>query len=138
MSKKHPNLNERVAVIPVVKVKKRFMVYMITSREQQTWIIPTGKFEEKLSCRKVALLEAFEEAGILGRLDKKFKESVRLSSPSGKHTRKNTVFLLHVKRKLKHWPEFKERKRKLVSLKSYLKSISNVKLKKKLVKNLAH
>ena len=117
-------------------IRDRLKVYLITSREERKWIIPTGKLEKKLNNRQVAALEAFEEAGILGKLDKHFREQVLLQSPSGKHKRKTTVFLLYVKRILKCWPEIHDRKRKLVSLKKYLKSVSNRKLKRKLAKNI--
>ncbi len=116
--------------------KTRLKVYLITSREERKWIIPTGKLEKKLNNRQVAALEAFEEAGILGKLDKHFREQVLLQSPNGKHKRKTTVFLLYVKRILKCWPEIHDRKRKLVSLKKYLKSVSNRKLKRELAKNI--
>jgi 8-oxo-dGTP pyrophosphatase MutT (NUDIX family) len=129
-------MKKRIAVVPVVMSKTRLKVYLITSREERKWIIPTGKLEKKLNNRQVAALEAFEEAGILGKLDKHFREQVLLQSPSGKHKRKTTVFLLYVKRILKCWPEIHDRKRKLVSLKKYLKSVSNRKLKQKLAKNI--
>ena len=136
MTNKHQDKNERIAVVPIVKNHAKLRVYLVTSREQRQWIIPTGKLEKKLSNRKVAALEAFEEAGIIGKLDKHFSERVLLQSPSGKHARKTTVFLLHVKQILKFWPEIRERKRKLVSIKKYLKSISNKKLKRKLAQNI--
>jgi 8-oxo-dGTP pyrophosphatase MutT (NUDIX family) len=129
-------MKKRIAVVPVVMSKTRLKVYLITSREERKWIIPTGKLEKKLNNRQVAALEAFEEAGILGKLDKHFREQVLLQSPNGKHKRKTTVFLLYVKRILKCWPEIHDRKRKLVSLKKYLKSVSNRKLKRELAKNI--
>lgn len=135
VSKQH-HKKKRVAVVPVVMNKTKLKVYLITSREERQWIIPTGKLEKKLSNRQVAALEAFEEAGILGKLDKNFRERVSLHSPSGKRKRKTTVFLLYVKRILKYWPEIRERKRKLISMKKYLKSVSNKKLKRKLAKNI--
>lgn len=129
-------MKKRIAVVPVFMSKTKLKIYLITSRKKRHWIIPTGKLEKKLSNRQVAALEAFEEAGILGKLDKHFRERMFLQSPSGKHERKTTVFLLYVKRILKYWPEIHERKRKLVSVKKYLKSVSNKKLKKKLTKNI--
>lgn len=136
MASKRHHKKKRIAVVPVVMNKARLKVYLITSREKRKWIIPTGKLEKKLSNRQVAALEAFEEAGILGKLDKHFREQVLLQSPSGKHKRKTTIFLLYVKRILKCWPEIHDRKRKLVSLKKYLESISDRKLKRKLAKNI--
>jgi 8-oxo-dGTP pyrophosphatase MutT (NUDIX family) len=136
MTNKQQDKKERIAVIPIVLDNEKLRVYLITSREQRRWIIPTGKPERKLSNRQVAALEAFEEAGILGKIDKNFSERVLLHSPSGKHERKTTVFLLYVKRTLKLWPEIRERKRKLVSIKKYLKSISNKKFKRKVARNI--
>ncbi len=137
MVSKHHFKQKRIAVVPVVVNKTKLQVYLITSRQERQWIIPTGKLEKKLSNRQVAALEAFEEAGILGKLDKHFRERVLLQSPSGKRKRKTTVFLLYVKRTLKYWPEIRERKRKLVSMKEYLKSVSNKTLKRKLAKNIS-
>lgn len=141
MGKKHQKLKQRVAALPILvkkskhkkNRKKKCMVYMITSREQGQWIIPTGKLEKNLSNRRVALLEAFEEAGILGVLDEQFKVQILIQSPSGKKKRKTIVFLLYVKRILNHWPEENERRRKFVSIQTYVKTVSDKKLKKKLL-----
>ena len=142
MGKKHQKLKQRVAVLPILikkgkrKKKNRWRkckIYLITSREQGQWIIPTGKLEKNLSNRRVALLEAFEEAGILGKLDEQFKVQVLLQSPCGKKKRKTIVFLLYVKRILNHWPEESERKRKSVSIQTYMKTVSDKKLKRKLL-----
>ncbi len=141
MGKKHQKLKKRVAVLPILmkkckhkkKRKKKCKIYLVTSREHSQWIIPTGKLEKNLSNRRVALLEAFEEAGILGKLDDQFKMQVLLQRPRGKKKRKTIVFLLYVKRILNHWPEESERKRKAISIDSYIKTISDKKLKKKLL-----
>ncbi len=145
MGKKHQKLNKRVAVLPILmensknkkkhgkKRKKKCKIYLVTSRVQGQWIIPTGKLEKNLSNRRVALLEAFEEAGILGKLDAQFKVHVQLQRPCGKKTRTTIVFLLYVKRILNHWPEESQRKRKAISIESYIETVSDKKLKKKLL-----
>lgn len=141
MGKKHQKLHKRVAVLPILvkkskrkkKCKKKCKIYLVTSREQGQWIIPTGKLEKNLSNRRVALLEAFEEAGILGKLDEQFKVEVLLQSPRRKKKRKTIIFLLHVKRILNHWPEESERKRKSMSIERYVKTVSDKKLKRKLL-----
>ena len=137
MGKKHQKLKQRIAVLPILikkgKRKKKCKIYLVTSREQGQWIIPTGKLEKNLSNRRVALLEAFEEAGVLGKLDEEFKVQVLLQSPRGKKKRKTIVFLLYVKRILNHWPEQSERKRKSVSIRTYVKTVSDKKLKRKLL-----
>ena len=137
MGKKHQKLKQRIAVLPILmkkcKHKKNCKIYLVTSREQGQWIIPTGKLEKNLSNRRVALLEAFEEAGVLGKLDDQFELQVLLQTPRGKKKRKTIVFLLHVKHILNHWPEENERRRKSISIESYVKTISDKKLKRKLL-----
>ena len=141
MGKKTQKHEKRIAVLPVLvkktkhkkKRKKKCKIYLVTSREQGQWIIPTGKLEKNLSNRRVALLEAFEEAGILGKLDEQFKVQVLLQSPRGKKKRKTIIFLLYVKRILSHWPEKSERKRKSMSIESYIETVSDKKFKQKLL-----
>lgn len=136
MGSKHQKLDERVAVLPVLiekkKRKPRCRIYLVTSRCQGTWIIPTGKLEKKLSNRRVAELEAFEEAGVIGKIDERFKLQVWMYSPCGKKKRKTTIYLLHVKRTLRCWPEHKQRKRKSISLEDYMRTVPDKKLKRRL------
>lgn len=127
---------KRVAVIPVVKKKKKCKVFLVTSRDRQKWILPTGKHEKKMSDKKVAMLEAFEEAGVIGRIDNSFCKLIEVSSPSGKKKRKTKLYLIKVSKQLKRWPEKKERKRKLVDLKRMPRFVKDKKLKK-IIKNKA-
>jgi 8-oxo-dGTP pyrophosphatase MutT (NUDIX family) len=132
MAKAHKDKGPRIAVVPVIVRKKKRSIGLVTSRAQQQWIIPTGKTERKLSNRQVAALEAFEEGGMLGKLDKRFKLEVLLPSPCGQFQRKTTVFVLYVKRMLKNWPEHAQRRRKQVSVKTYLQSLPSQKLRRHL------
>lgn len=134
MGKKRKNKQKRIAVVPIIAGKRKVKIGMVTSRCQQRWIVPTGKTEKKLSYRQVAVLEAFEEAGLLGKLDSKFRIQVRLPSPCRQYERTTTVFLLYVKRILKTWPENHERKRRQVSVKEYLQTVPSDKLKRRLDK----
>lgn len=134
MSKQRRDKQPRIAVVPIITHKRKLKIGLVTSRAQQQWIIPTGKTERKLSDRQVASLEAFEEGGMLGKLDRAFRTRVVLPSPCGKYRRKTTVFLLHVTRMLKTWPEIDERRRKKVSVKSYLEGLGSGKLKRRLSK----
>lgn len=134
MGKRLKDKQERIAVVPIIAGKRKLKIGMVTARCRERWIVPTGKTEKKLSDRQVAVLEAFEEAGLLGKLDTKFRIQVRLPSPCRQYERKTTVFLLHVKRILKTWPENHERRRKQVSVKEYLRSIPSHKLKRRLGK----
>ena len=132
MGKKRRDKQERVAVVPVIEGKRKLKIGMVTPRCSGGWIVPTGKTEKKLSDREVAALEAFEEAGMLGKIDSKFRIRVTLPSPCKQYERKTTVFLLYVKRILKSWPEADERRRRQVSVKAYLQTIPNEKLRRRL------
>lgn len=134
MGKKRRDKQPRIAVVPIIVGKRKIKIGMVTSRCQQRWIVPTGKTEKKLSDRQVATLEAFEEAGMLGKLDSRFCIRVVLPSPCDQYERKTRVFLLYVKRILKTWPEDDERRRKQVTIKQYLRTVSSAKLRRRLGK----
>jgi 8-oxo-dGTP pyrophosphatase MutT (NUDIX family) len=120
----------RVAVIPVVRKNKRFKVCLVTSRDKRKWILPTGKHEKKLSDARVALLEAFEEAGVKGKLDKSFCKQLDVCSPSGKKKRKTKLYLIKVDKQLKKWPEKKQRQRAMVNPAKLHQYLDDKKLKK--------
>ena len=65
-------VRERIAALPLKKRKNRApLVCLVTSRRHGHWMIPMGKKEKKLSLADVARLEAYEEAGVLGSLNRK-------------------------------------------------------------------
>lgn len=94
-------------------------VLLVTSRETRRWIVPKGWPERGLAPHEVAAKEAFEEAGVKGRI---------LADPLGSyHYRKRlrdgstvacevTVYPLTVRREAKKWPESRQRERRWVSL----------------------
>lgn len=104
----------RIAVIPVLGDGKDRRLVLVTARRHGHWIVPTGKPEAKLSDKRVAALEAFEEAGVVGRL-KKLRRPARVicRSASGK-SRRLDLYGLTVRKKLSRWPEKNQRERRLV------------------------
>ena len=94
--------------------RRRPEVLLVTSRRSRNWIVPKGWPMVGKSMADAAAREAFEEAGITGRLD---------PHPLGsfEHTKRNLFGSLHVKvlvhpleveRELSNWPESRQRKRK--------------------------
>jgi 8-oxo-dGTP pyrophosphatase MutT (NUDIX family) len=85
---------------------------LVTSRETGRWIIPKGWPKRRKKPCASAAREAFEEAGVVGRIDK---------SPIGSYSYKKRlkrgevvvcqvdVFPLEVRRLKKSWPEMSER-----------------------------
>ncbi|KAA0687373.1 DNA mismatch repair protein MutT [Neorhizobium sp. P12A] len=87
-------------------------VLLITTRETKRWMIPKGWPIVGLKPRKVAELEAWEEAGIIGRAYRKpfgdFAYDKRMAD--GSEVRPVVaVFLLEVVRQRKRFPEMTER-----------------------------
>ena len=83
-------------------------VLLITSRDTGRWIIPKGWPHDGRGARVVAAREAFEEAGLKGRVRKRaigtYRYAKRLS-PKESLVCRVTVFLMEVKSELDDWPE---------------------------------
>jgi 8-oxo-dGTP pyrophosphatase MutT (NUDIX family) len=87
-------------------------VMLVTSRETKRWVIPKGWPIKGLKPHDTAGREAYEEAGLVGPVRKR---------PIGSYTYEKRlkerqtvtceveVFLMKVERRLKRWPEKKER-----------------------------
>jgi 8-oxo-dGTP pyrophosphatase MutT (NUDIX family) len=88
-------------------------VLLVTSRGTKRWIIPKGWPIKGLKPSKAAAREAYEEAGVRGRIagrafghyvyEKRLEDSVTTVPCEVE------VFPLLVKRQLKDWPESKQR-----------------------------
>lgn len=93
-------------------------VMLITSRETGRWIIPKGWPHHRRPARAVAAREAYEEAGLRGKVGKQpigaYCYEKRLSAGRSV-TCHVTVFLLEVKRQLDDWPEKRDRRRDWLS-----------------------
>lgn len=87
-------------------------VLLITSRKSRRWILPKGWPEPELSMAENAAREAFEEAGVIGKIEtasighyhylKERREGGGLPCKVG-------VFALAVTKQLEDWPEKKVR-----------------------------
>ncbi len=105
---------EQSGVVPYRRVDGEVQVLVISSRHFDQWHIPKGLVESDLSAAESAVQEAFEEAGIKGRVD---------DEPIGEYTYEKwnntyrvTVFPFEVEQELDDWPEAGERTRKWLSL----------------------
>jgi 8-oxo-dGTP pyrophosphatase MutT (NUDIX family) len=114
---------EQSGIIPYRKRGGQFEVLLITSRKKRRWIIPKGFIKRPLSSEASAIQEAFEEAGVLGRIQR---------PAAGFYSLKKwgtlchvEVFLLQVHTVLDDWPESTERKRQWMVLREALKRVAN-------------
>lgn len=129
----------RVAVIPVFQDKRATLprVVLITSRRRGEWILPTGKHEKGKGDRSVAESEAFEEAGLIGRLERGKPGHLRIRRGSGRR-QDLTLFCLQVRKLLNRWPERKQRKRTLVAAADLHRYLKDPNLIKQLRRRLKH
>ena len=88
---------------------------LVTSRDTGRWVLPKGWAEKELSCPQVAEKEAFEEAGIVGVIQRKkmatYSYWKRLPKKRGV-TCNVDVFAMRVTELLDDWPEKTQRERK--------------------------
>lgn len=120
-------------VIPFRYKKGKLEILLITSMGGKHWIIPKGIIEPDLSSEESAMEEAFEEAGVRGRIVSKSIGEYEYSKWGGICNVK--VFPLAVEKTLDDYPEDNLRKRKWVGIE---KAISMVDIKQlgELIKSL--
>lgn len=105
---------KQYGAIPFVREDGTVKVVLITSANGY-WIFPKGNFEEKHGKIGTARLEAFEEAGVKGRIDSGRVYRANVAIGSGKRARL-ILFPLEVSKLLKKWPEDFRRERRIVTL----------------------
>lgn len=120
MAKKKKTWQPQVAALPVrTGFDGKTQVLVITSRETGRWVLPKGWPMEGRKDPHAALIEAFEEAGVKGKVSKHASgtyDYVKVM-PKGKADIdvRVTVYLMDVTDELKRWPERDERTRDWVS-----------------------
>lgn len=100
--------------------KTKGKIALVTSRTGERWIFPKGHPEKGRSDKKIALEEAYEEAGLQGSLKSKPHE---FDVYYGR-TKKLRLYCMKVEKQLKDWPERKERKLKFVTIDEAEKMLS--------------
>lgn len=113
------------AVIPYRKRKGALEVLLITSRRKKRWIIPKGIKELDMSAQQSAAKEAFEEAGIEGKVSHTSIGSYQNLKWGGKCTVR--IYCMKVQKVHKKWNET-WRKRKWVPIDDVSSYINNKKL----------
>lgn len=101
------------AALPFRVRSGSLQILLISSRETQRWVIPKGGRIRGLRPRDVAVREAFEEAGLVGRIVGKrsigsYHYCKRLAKNQERLYRVK-VFLLSVDHQHEDWPEKEQR-----------------------------
>jgi 8-oxo-dGTP pyrophosphatase MutT (NUDIX family) len=128
----------QVAALCFRKRRGKVEVLLITSRETRRWVIPKGWPMPPLKDFNAARREAFEEAGVEGRMRRKKFGSfsyakLRLEDSLAIRV---VVYLLQVERERKSWPEMHQRKRRWFDVETAIHHIQEPELRK-LIRSLA-
>ena len=99
------------AALPFALKNGRPRVMLVTSRGKGRWIIPKGWPEKELAPHDCAAKEAYEEAGVVGKIDERplgtyrYNKRLRSHGVTTFETFEVKAYLLEVERQLKDWPE---------------------------------
>jgi len=106
-------------------------VMLVTSRETRRWIVPKGWPIKGLKPHETAAREAFEEAGVVGRVNKRpiasFQYEKRLKD-GATVTCDVELFPFHVEQQRKRWPEQDERDGRWFSLEDAAAAVAEAEL----------
>ena len=109
----------QVAALPYEKTKDGIRVMLVTSRETGRPVLPKGWPEKNLSDAEAAEQEAFEEAGLKGKIARKpigAYDYVKVIGPGFALPCTVDVYPMEVRKHLKSWPEKGQRERMWLTL----------------------
>jgi 8-oxo-dGTP pyrophosphatase MutT (NUDIX family) len=106
-------------------------ILLITSRETRRWVIPKGWPMDHLKDFNAAKTEAYEEAGVLGRMSRTALGKYTYDKVKDTGTTRVTVSVygLEVTELLTTWPEKGERQRKWFTVEQATEKVDEVGLK---------
>ncbi len=109
-------ISMQIGVVPIISRKKKPHIVLVTARGKARWLLPKGNQHPRYTRREMALTEAYEEAGLLGKIRIKHYIDVRFR----KHGQWITLRLypMEVERILKRWPERCSRQRTVIDAKN--------------------
>lgn len=128
----------QVAALCFRKREGRVEILLITSRETRRWVIPKGWPMQPLKDYNAARREAFEEAGVEGRVRRKKLGSFGYAKLGAKDSLaiRVDVYLLNVEREKETWLEKHQRKRRWFGVDEAAHRVQEPQLRK-LIRSLA-
>jgi 8-oxo-dGTP pyrophosphatase MutT (NUDIX family) len=112
-------LGRQFAALPLKDYEGDTLVMLVTTRETGRWVLPKGWAEKGLTGSALAAKEAFEEAGVIGKISNESVGTYRYTKqlPQGQEVECEVkVFSLQVEQLLDDWPEREQRARKWFTL----------------------
>ena len=113
-------LQFQIGALPFLYRRDRLHVVLVTNSSQTRWILPKGQPESHMNRADVALMEAFEEAGVIGEIVPGVRG--RCTQP-----KRRTLYVLplRVSTILRAWPESNYRKRQIIPLAQAIKQVND-------------
>ena len=98
----------QLGIVPYTFIDRRLHLLLITSSSGNRWIFPKGRQEPDMTPHEVAVMEAVEEAGVLGTLRQDLRTRCRMAD--GRFLQ---LYAMKISKLLKSWPEENLRRRRL-------------------------
>ena len=115
---------KKVGVIPFQITDGMISVLLVTSIRTKRWILPKGNLKSNESRKKGCLREAFEEAGIDGKILKDFPMTMVMPDKTVSKGEISVIFYpMLVENQAETWPEQDRRERKWMPLDAALAEI---------------
>ena len=108
----------QLGILPYTFIDRKLHLLLITSSSGNRWILPKGRQEPDMTPHEVAVMEAVEEAGVLGTLRQDLRTRCRMSD--GRYLQ---LYAMKISKLLKSWPEMNVRRRRLFPLSDALEII---------------
>ena len=110
----------QLGIVPYTYIERRLHLLLITSSSGNRWIFPKGRQEPDMTPHEVAMMEAVEEAGVLGTLRQDLR--TRCQMADGRHLQ---LYAMKISKLLKSWPEENVRRRRLFPFSDALEMIGD-------------
>lgn len=111
----------QAGALPFLFRKGVLHIVLVTSSSGTRWILPKGGLEHGMARTEVALMEAAEEAGVIGVVEPGLKAQCRMEDQRLLH-----LYPLRVATLLQHWPERAVRRRVVLPVDRALVRIKDV------------
>jgi len=118
-----PALDYQIGALPYLFRGGRLHLVIVTNSSQTRWILPKGQPEPDMPRQDVAVMEAMEEAGVIGNCIPGLRMPCHRKGEKTLH-----IYPLKVTTVLKKWPEMEWRKREVLPVHKALKMISDPEL----------
>jgi len=110
----------QLGILPYTFIDRRLHLLLITSSSGNRWIFPKGRQEPDMTSHEVAMMEAVEEAGVLGTIRQDLRTRCQMSD--GRFLQ---LYAMKISKLLKSWPEENVRRRRLFPFSDALEMIGD-------------